>query len=114
MLDSIVFNIKYIKLHFSVRFTEDSVLPLNKTSALRGGMGEMLLRACCIKDRKCESCEFESECIVRRIMYSKMEIRPSFMTSGDSVGYVIECEDYREEVKKGDILGLIYCFLGRP
>ena len=88
-------------------------MPLNKTSALRGGMGEMLLRACCIKDRKCESCEFESECIVRRIMYSKMEIRPSFMTSGDSVGYVIECEDYREEVKKGDILRFNLLLFGK-
>ena len=113
MIDPRFFDIRYIKLHFSVSFKEDSALPRNKTSALRGGMGEMLLRSCCVKNRKCETCEFESECVVRRIMYSKMEIQPSFMTSGDSVGYVIECEDYREEVKEGDILRFNLLLFGK-
>lgn len=97
-----VFDIRYIKLHFTLRMTEDTVMPRYKASAIRGGMGEMLLRANCIRDRNCDSCDFESECIVRRVMYSKMEIQPEFMSSGDSVGYVTECEDYREEYKEGD------------
>ncbi len=96
------FDIRYVKLHFTVEFTEEADVPVYKMSALRGGMGEMLLRANCIRDRDCDGCDFESECIVRRTMYSKMEIQPSFMTAGDSVGYVIECEDYREHVRAGD------------
>ena len=96
------FDIRYVKLHFTLQLTEDAVLPRYKASALRGGMGEMLLRANCIRDRKCELCDFEPECIVRRMMYSKMEIQPKFMTSGDSVGYVTECEDYHEEFSQGD------------
>lgn len=53
---------------------EDSILPVHKVSAIRGGMGEMLLRANCISDRACSSCDFEAECIVRRTMYSKFAI----------------------------------------
>ncbi len=113
MIDSKTFDIKYVKLHYTVEFFEDASLPVNKTSALRGGMGEMLLRSSCVKDRDCESCEFESECIVRRIMYSKMEIQPSFMTSGDSVGYVIECEDYRDSVSKGDTMRFNLLIFGK-
>jgi len=97
-----IFDIRYVKLHFTLRMVEDTVMPKYKASAIRGGLGEMLLRANCIRDRQCEKCDFETECIVRRTMYSKMEIQPRFMSSGDSVGYVTECEDYREEFRAGD------------
>ena len=90
-------DIRYVKLHFQCRVTEKCQMPVNKTSALRGGMGEMLLSEHCIypADRKCADCSFETECLVRRIMYSKFDIRPEFVTTGESIGYVISCEDYR-------------------
>ncbi|MBP3198557.1 MAG: hypothetical protein J6N21_16340 [Butyrivibrio sp.] len=96
------YDIRYIKLHFTIEFIDDCTVPVYKSSALRGGMGEMLLESNCISDRVCEECEFESECVVRRTMYSKMEITPSFMTKGDSVGYVLECEDYHDHFGAGD------------
>lgn len=107
------FNIRYVKLHFTVQFIEDTVLPTYKSSALRGGMGEMLLRTNCVRDRECEKCDFESECIVRRTMYSKMDILPSFMSPGDSVGYVIECEDYREQFDAGSTMGFNLILFGK-
>ena len=64
----------------------------------------MLLRMHCIRDRKCETCDFESECLVRRTLYSRMDIQPAFMSKGDSVGYVIECENEKESFAKGDEL----------
>ena len=106
-------KVKYIKLHFSIKMTEDTVLPVQKASALRGGMGEMLLRINCIRDRNCESCEFELECIVRRVMYSKMRIQPAFMSSGDSVGYVVNCENYEENFRAGDTLDFDILLFGR-
>ena len=106
-------KVKYIKLHFKLRITEDTDLPVQKASALRGGMGEMLLRINCIRDRNCESCEFEPECIVRRVMYSQMRIRPSFMTSGDSVGYVVNCENYEEHFREGETLDFDLLLFGR-
>ena len=99
-------DIRYVKLHFQCRVTEKCQMPVNKTSALRGGMGEMLLSEHCIypADRKCADCSFETECLVRRIMYSKFDIRPEFVTTGESIGYVISCEDYRTTLEEGDTL----------
>ena len=108
-----VYDIRYVKLHFTVEFTEDTTMPIYKASALRGGMGEMLLRANCIRNRDCETCDFESECLVGRIMYSKMEIRPAFMSAGDSVGYVFECEDYHEHFSVGDQMEFSLILFGK-
>ncbi len=38
------FQIPYIRLKFILVLSEDSILPKEKVSALRGGMREMLLR----------------------------------------------------------------------
>lgn len=98
------FNIRYVKLQFKVRFLEDCKLYMHKASAIRGGIGEMLLRANCVRKRDCEKCDFSRECIVQKIMYSQFENRPEFMSNGDSVGYVVECENYQEEFYIGDEL----------
>jgi hypothetical protein len=106
-------KIRYVKLHFHLRILEDTQLPINKVSALRGGMGEMLLRSNCIRERECENCDFESECIVRRTMYSQLEIQPEFMQKNDSVGYVIECENYEEYFYAGDELTFNLILIGK-
>lgn len=104
-------DIPYVKLHFELELLEDAFLPVNKTSALRGGMGQMLLRSSCVvepaadyKDRRCSDCRFRQECIVQRIMYSPFKIRPSFVTEGESIGFVIDCEDFQREYSAGDML----------
>lgn len=106
-------GIRYVKLHFGLCFTEDTCLPMNKVSAIRGGIGEMLLRSNCIRDRDCGRCDFESECLVRRTMYSRFEEKPKFVTSGESVGYVLECENYEEEFRMGDILEFNLLLFGK-
>lgn len=106
-MDKKLFNalqIKYIKLFFTVEFTSSAKIPEHKESALRGGMGEMLLRANCIQNRDCKNCNYVEECIVHRTMYSHYQIRPPFVQSGDSIGYVIYCDDHRKFVGKGDTL----------
>lgn len=106
-MESKVYNalkIRYIKLHFMVALLEDAELPADKVSALRGGMGEMLLQANCVRDRNCISCDFVSDCIVRRTMYSKYKIVPQFVTTDDSVGYILECENYDKLFAAGDLL----------
>lgn len=110
-------NIRYIKLHFTAEVLEDTVFPKYKASALRGGMGEMMLRANCIRDRKCDSCDFRSECLAQRALYPALKKLPSFMKEDDGIGYVIECEDYREEFYEGDsfhfqiiLFGKLLCY----
>lgn len=107
------FDIRYVKLRFTIEFPDGGAVPVYKTSALRGGMGEMLLRTNCVRDRVCEKCDFETECIVRRIMYPKLDILPSFMSSGDSVGFVIECNDYRDNLHPGDLLRFNLLLFGK-
>lgn len=106
-------NIRYIKLHFTAAILDDTELPANKVSALRGGMGEMLLRANCVRDRDCVNCDFESECIVRKTMYSKYKIVPQFVTTDDSVGYILECENYDEMFAAGDLLQFNLILFGK-
>lgn len=119
MLCKMIFDIKkalyvrYIKLHFTLLLSEDCTLPMNKASAIRGGMGEMLLRANCIRNRECEVCDFQGECIVQRTMYSQFDYKPDFVTTGDSVGYVIECENYQEAFQAGDTLNFNLILFGK-
>ena len=98
------YGVRYIKLHFELNITDDTILPINKASAIRGGIGEMLLRANCIADRDCDNCDFVSECLVQRTMYSKFDREVELVGDMNSVGYIIECNDYREDYQAGDIL----------
>ena len=106
-------GVRYIKLRIVLKMAEDTVLPANKVSAIRGGIGEMLLQQNCISDRDCERCGFESECIVRRTIYSKYEIQPPFATGKDSIGYVLECENYDTEFPKGAELSFYLILFGK-
>jgi hypothetical protein len=106
-------QIRYTKLHFHLTLQQNTTLPKNKVSALRGGMGEMLLRANCIRDRHCEKCDFTSDCIVRRTMYAPLDIQPDFMQKNDSVGYILECENYDEDFYAGDELTFNLILIGK-
>ncbi|MCD8133035.1 MAG: CRISPR system precrRNA processing endoribonuclease RAMP protein Cas6 [Clostridiales bacterium] len=98
------FEIPYVKLEFQLEMLEDTVLPQAKTSALRGGMGEMLLRQNCVQDRQCDQCRFQKSCIVWDTFYSRMEQRPEYVTGKESVGYLIECRDTCTHFKAGSLL----------
>lgn len=106
-------QVRFIKLRFTIAFLEDSQLPEDKVSAIRGGMGEMLLCMNCIRDRQCESCDFEPECIVQKTMYSKFEKTPEFVTTGGSIGYVLECEDGRRYFREGETLDFSLILFGK-
>ncbi len=108
-------NIRYVKLHFFLRLTEDTVLPRRKASMLRGGMGQALLDINCVHTEKgdCGHCGFESECILRRIMYSKSKIHPEHMSDVENEGYVIECDDHREMFQEGEILKFNLLLFGK-
>ena len=106
-------NIPYIKLHFELALQEDCILSANKASALRGGMGQMLLRSCCVQDRDCDNCIFSNECLVQRIMYSPFDIKPFFVTKGESMGFHLECENYQREFSAGDSLHFQMTLFGK-
>ena len=113
-------DIRYAELRFTLRMTEDSVLPRYKASAIRGGMGDMLLQEFCIREKliegkgdRCPECDFYDECLVQRIMYPEMRIVPDFMSARESVGYIVECSDQREEFSEGDELNFTLLLFGK-
>ena len=115
-MDKELFNalqVRFVKLHFTVAFCENSVLPRDKVSAIRGGMGEMLLRMNCVRDRQCETCDFEKECAVQRILYSQFDRKPDFVTTDGGVGYVLECENYQEHFKAGERMDFYLILFGK-
>ena len=95
------FDIPYTTLTFCLRFYGSVEVPEQKVSALRGGLGEMLLQKNCVVDRKCEICRFRECCIVWNAFYTPMRLKPDFMTGKESLGYLIECdnnETYMDEL----------------
>ena len=108
-----ILQIPYVKLHFEVVFIQDTVLPLNKVSALRGGMGDMLLEAFCVGNGICDQCMFAAECMMQKTMYSQYERKPEFVTEGGSIGYVIECENYEQQFQKGSHLKFNLLLMGK-
>lgn len=106
-------QVRFIKLKFTISFRHDSILPKDKVSALRGGLGKMLLSTNCIRDRQCSECDFENECVVQRIIYSKFEIKPDFVTTEAGVGYILECCDIREKANCGDKLDFYLILFGK-
>lgn len=105
-------NIRYLKLRFTLTMLDEAELPQAKASAFRGGMGEMLLRMNCVADRDCDQCGFAQVCIPRNMMYSRMAIEPKFAGTGDSVGYVVECEDTETYCVPGQELQFNLLLLG--
>ena len=95
------FDIRYCKIYFKLQFPEAASLPRDKVSMIRGGVGEMLLRQHCLSDRKCSECNFREDCAVPRIYYHPLKIKPKFVTTGESLGYVWECSDKRSFIKAG-------------
>jgi hypothetical protein len=105
-------SIPYIKLKFNLIFIENTMLPRYKVSALRGGMGEMLLQSNCIRDRECRNCPYVRACIVRKTVYTDMKKKPAFMTGDDSIGYLIECENYQVKIHAGDRVSFTLTLFG--
>ena len=95
------FDIPYIRLCFRAEVPGHTHMPETKTAALRGGMGEMLLRQNCVMDRDCKNCMFYRSCVVSHTFYSYMEKKPAYVTGAESVGYLLECTDRQTEFRDG-------------
>lgn len=101
-------NIPYLKLHFTATVAEDCTLPKNKVSGLRGGTGQMMIEQNCIlpyehrTDEDCINCDCSDECLVQRFLYTPSTIEPDLPNDKLSMGYLYECENYRERFRAGE------------
>lgn len=112
MINKDKFDIRYSKVHLVVEFLENTKMPESKVSAIRGGIGEMLLKQYCLSDRKCEKCSFQEDCTVPRIFYHPLKIKPGYVTTGESLGYIIECENRQTAFNKDDKLKINIILFG--
>ena len=94
-------DIPYTTLTFCLRFHKPVEVPEHKASALRGGLGEMLLQKNCVADRDCEMCRFQESCIVWNAFYTPMRFKPEYMTGKESLGYLIECDNLETSMDAG-------------
>lgn len=103
----------FTELNFGLRFLQSGRLPEHKSSAIRGGMGQMLLNMFCMGNAaKCEQCMLKKRCIVQNIMYAPFQIKPKFVTEKESAGYSIFCSDTRQNINAGDIIWFRMLFYG--
>ena len=79
-------NIRYVDLRFVLKFPEACEVPEDKVSALRGGMGQMLLRQNCIRDQKCENCDFHLVLFGKVIVYFKQFLQAFYMLGQAGLG----------------------------
>lgn len=104
--------IRFTQLRIKLVFPESCRLPVYKVSAIRGGLGQMLMAQNCVCDGYCKECSFSSSCIVRNIMYAPFKIKPPSVTKEESMGYVIDCTDMRAQYKAGDSLLVRFILFG--
>ncbi|MDO5423026.1 MAG: CRISPR system precrRNA processing endoribonuclease RAMP protein Cas6 [Eubacteriales bacterium] len=50
---------------------------------------------------------------MQRTLYSQFDRKPDFVTSGESIGYVLECEDTREYFESGELLEFSLVLFGK-
>ncbi|MDY2627969.1 MAG: CRISPR system precrRNA processing endoribonuclease RAMP protein Cas6 [Lachnospiraceae bacterium] len=112
-------NIPYVKLHFTARVEEACRLPRNKASALRGGVGQMMILQNCIlasgsrTDEDCCECSCREECLVQRFLYTPVSVQPAFSAEKLSMGYLFECENYYEGFDAGEMFDFQVILFGK-
>ncbi len=98
------FQVRFSVLNFTLFMLEDVVLPERKEVVLRGGIGDMLLKQYCVRNADCASCDFICSCLVQNFMYAKYKKKPKFVTTGESIGYVLSAEERKTHYREGDYL----------
>lgn len=94
-------DIPYITLTFCLRFYQRVAVPENKVSALRGGLGEMLLRKNCLRTGTVKRAGFRTNCMVWNAFYTPMRLKPGYVTGKESLGYLIECDNLDTVMDEG-------------
>ena len=106
----------YNKLIVSLVFDREGSVPEHKTSALRGGIGQALIRMHCvnsgINEADCDGCFYHDRCIVQSILYAPFKNRPQYVTRRESGGLCLYCDDRRLQVMPGDVIDLEITFFG--
>lgn len=107
-----MYQARFTKLIFRLQLLQAGNLPKYKASAIRGGMGQMLLTQNCFwQQKQCEECMLQPSCIVQNVMYAKYKRKPDFVTE-ESMGFVLDCIDKKEHYEKGEEVSFALTLFG--
>lgn len=108
-----LYNIKYSITHFTIKFQENSQLNIFKESAIRGIIGQILLKKFCIEDKDCKNCAFKDNCISNNFVGMKLKYKPSFLAEEYIPSYMIICDNEKTNFKAGEELNFSIVFLSQ-
>lgn len=100
-----MFDIGYVKLNFKIRFRKGGILPKYKMSALRGGIGHVLLKRFCTQSKgDCNSCLTREGCLVNEILTPRIETNLPFLKNvkTSNSGFILECENFKTVFREDD------------
>lgn len=112
MLPDNKMQIRFSVMYLRLELTEDAFISGSRESVLRGGIGDALLEQYCIRNGDCGHCSFASACIVQNFMYAHYKKKPDFVTTGESLGFVLSAEDDRQEYRKGEQMSFVLTLFG--
>lgn len=108
-----VYQAVFTKLFLTIQLEKSGRLPKQKASAIRGGMGQILLQQYCLKEKVvCSKCIMEGRCIVRNILYAKYKKKPEFVTDTESMGFTLACLNQKEDVQQGETITFTITLFG--
>lgn len=99
-----LYNIKYSICNFKIVFNEDSKLNYNKTSAIRGIIGQELISRHCINNKQCTECLFNYNCLPFNFFNMKLRHALEFLPSDRTPPYIIICDNNKNLIMKGEEL----------
>lgn len=110
-----MFDIKYSVLNFSLEIQSDCQLGENKTSALRGILGQALGIMNCFYDlesRDCKSCYLKDKCLGNSIINTKLKSELYFQSDSSFSPLIFRCHNKKRNFEVGDRLNFTLIILG--
>ncbi len=114
-----MFDINFTRMKIDILIQESALLPKDKAAAFRVGITQFLIKQNCVMpkhyketDMDCTGCLFYESCVARNILYATYKKKPDIVAPSDSVGYMIECVNVKQEFKKNDTLALFITLFG--
>lgn len=102
-----MYNVRYSLVNIKIKLKQNGYINSDKTSAIRGIIGEALINEHCIFPREemnCVNCDLSEMCVYKNIFYTKLKNKVYFNNENTTSSYIIRCNDKRSDFKKSDMI----------
>ena len=110
-------KILFLKIRFVLTALQDTYLPRNKGSMLRGAFGHALKKTVCVMPPKqtCKTCMLRNQCVFTKIfdVYIKDEPPPFLKGIAEAPKpFIIDCHHQQTHLQKGENLDFMLTLIG--